>query len=98
MDLSADDLVFLRELVKTSRQRTCVVAWVDRDGSKRQTVLTAAEAKRLNALAHERRLAAGELLRQMAHIPVAPPVRAEADQAAQAVRGESTLPAGKSVG
>jgi hypothetical protein len=77
MDLPADDLAFLRDLVKASRQRTQVVAWIDRDGSKRQTALTAVEAKRLNGLAQSRGIATAELLRQAAHIPVAPPGRTE---------------------
>jgi hypothetical protein len=71
MHLPEDDLTFLRDLVKTSRQRSQGVNWVDRDGTKRQTTLNAAEATRLNGLAHRRGVSTAELLRQAAHLPVA---------------------------
>lgn len=79
MDLPEDELFFLRDLVKASRQRTQVVAWVDRDGSKRQTALTAAEAKRLSVLAQRRGVSTAELLRQAAFVPVAPPSKTPAE-------------------
>ncbi len=77
MDLADADLIFLRELVKFSRQRPHAVAWVDRDGTPRQTTLTPADAARLNALAHGLRVSKAETLRQAAHLPAAgaPPVR-----------------------
>jgi hypothetical protein len=71
MDLSDDELIFLRELVKTSRQKPHVVSWQDRDGSKRHTQLTPSEAARLNAVAHRCGISKDEVLRQAAHIPVA---------------------------
>ena len=71
MNLSADDQVFLRNLVKTSRQKVHHVPWVDRDGSPRQTSLTATEATRLNSLAHQLGVAKPELMRQAAHLPAA---------------------------
>lgn len=73
MDLPEDELTFLRDLVKASRQRTQMVAWVDRDGSKRQTALTGAEARRLNVLAQRGGVSTAEMLRQAAFIPVVPP-------------------------
>jgi len=71
MDLPDADQAFLRDLVKLSRQRHHAVAWIDRDGTPRQTTLTAAEAVRLNGIAHGLGLAKGETLRRAAHIPVA---------------------------
>lgn len=71
MDLPADDLTFLRDLVKSSRQKTHHVKWVDRDGSARITVLNQAEVIRLNTLASGLGVAKDEVLRRAAHIPVA---------------------------
>lgn len=71
MNLPDDEQVFLRDLVKASRQKAHAVEWIDRDGSKRVTVLTPAEATRLNTLAHREGMGKSELLRQAAHIPVA---------------------------
>lgn len=76
MDLPEDELNFLRDLVKATRQRTQMVAWVDRDGTRRQTMLNAVDAARLARLASSRGLGTAELLRQAAHIPVAKPGRA----------------------
>ena len=70
MDLP-DDQTFLRELIKTSRQKQHHVKWIDRDGTERVTTFTAAEASRLNALAQRAGTSKSELLRQTAHIPVA---------------------------
>jgi hypothetical protein len=64
-----DDALFLRGLVKSSRQRTVHLRWTDRDGSARLTVLTAPEATRLNALARARGISAEALLRDTAHQP-----------------------------
>ncbi len=91
MDLPADELAFVRELVKASRQRVQLVAWVDRDGTPRQTTLTQAEAARLNGLAHRRGISKGELLRQVAHIPNPKP-------AAGAARSGPGTDAGASAG
>lgn len=71
MDLPDDELGFLRDLVKASRQRTEHVTWTDRDGTKRLTALTQAELGRLNAIAHRLKLSRSDTLRQAAHIPVA---------------------------
>ena len=68
--LPEDELTFLRDLVKTSRQKPHRVDGVDRDGTERSTVLSPAEAARLNQLAHGQKISKGELLRQAAHIPV----------------------------
>jgi hypothetical protein len=73
MDLPEDDQRFLRDLVKASRQKAVAVAWTDRDGSARQTVLTAAENTRLAALAGRAGVSKAELLRRAAHLPVAKP-------------------------
>jgi hypothetical protein len=70
-DLPEDERSFLRDLVKTSRQRIHHVKWVDRDGSDRQTTLTQAEVVRLNTIAHRLGISKAELLRQAAHVPVA---------------------------
>lgn len=70
MNLPDDEHGFLRELVKTSRQKCHHVAWIDRDGTARQTSLTQAEVTRLNAIAQRLKTSKSEILRQIAHIPV----------------------------
>ena len=70
MDLP-DDQTFLRELIKTSRQKQHHVKWIDRDGSERVTTFTSAEATRLNTLAQHAGVSKSELLRRAAHVPVA---------------------------
>jgi len=70
MDFPDDDQIFLRELVKVSRQKPHHVKWVDRDGSERITTLTQAEAVRLNRFAQRAGISKSELLRQAAHIPI----------------------------
>lgn len=67
-----DEAQFLRNLVKSSRQRPHLVQWTDRDGTERHTALTPAEVVRLNAIAASRRIAKAEVLRQAAHVPVQP--------------------------
>ena len=76
---STDDATFLRDLVKTSRQKIYDVAWTDRDGTKRHTMLNAAENARLNAMAHGAKTSKAEVLRQAAFVPVAksPPPASE---------------------
>ena len=69
-----DEQIFLRDLVKTARQKSHSVKWTDRDGSERLTVLGQAEVVRLNTIAHRQGISKGELLRQAAHIPVAKPL------------------------
>lgn len=69
MNLPPDELTFLTDLVKTSRQKPHRVDWVDRDGTQRSTVLSAAEAARLNQLAHGLKISKSEALRQAAHVP-----------------------------
>ena len=70
MDLPDDEKTFLRDLIKASRQKIHSVKWTDRDGSKRQTVLSPPEIVRLNTMASRLRISKEELLRQAAHIPV----------------------------
>ena len=70
MDNVNDDQVFLRDLVKASRQKIHQVKWVDRDGTDRVTRLSQAEFSRLNSIAQGQRKAASDLLREAAHIPV----------------------------
>jgi hypothetical protein len=82
MNLPEDEQLFLRDLVKASRQKIHVVKWTDRDGSDRQTALNAAEAARLNAIAHRLGISKPELMRQAAHIPVAKPQSAIAPKPA----------------
>jgi hypothetical protein len=70
INLPPDDLSFLTDLVKTSRQKPHRVDWVDRDGTERSTTLSPADAARLNQLAHGLKISKAEALRQAAHIPV----------------------------
>lgn len=70
INLPADELTFLTDLVKTSRQKPHRVDWMDRDGSARSTLLSPIEAARLNKLAHQLGISKSEVLRQAAHIPV----------------------------
>jgi hypothetical protein len=71
MELPDDEQTFLRDLVKTSRQKIHAVKWVDRDGSDRQTMLSQPEAVRLNTIAARLKISKSETLRQAAHVPVA---------------------------
>jgi len=71
MDTENDELIFLRDLVKASRQKIHQVKWVDRDGTERLTMLNQAELTRLNAIARGQKKSNSEVLRQAAHIPVA---------------------------
>ncbi len=75
MDLPEDDQAFLRDLVKASRQKTHLVAWVDRDGTARQTVLTQVEVVRLNKIAGSLGTSKSEVLRRAAHVPVQKPTK-----------------------
>ena len=70
LTLPEDELTFLTDLVKTSRQKPHHVEWVDRDGTERVTVLTPAEAVRVNKVAHCLKISKSEVLRQAAHVPV----------------------------
>jgi len=71
MDFLEEEQLFLRDLVKGSRQKIHVVKWIDRDGTSRQTVLNQAEAGRVSAIAARLKISPSEVLRQAAHIPVA---------------------------
>lgn len=71
MELPEDELSFLRDLVKTSRQKNQMLKWIDRDGTDRQTVLNQADSVKLGAIAARLRISKNEVLRQAAHIPVA---------------------------
>ncbi len=68
-DFPEPDLTFLRDLVKATRQRTHVVPWTDRDGTRRQTTLTSPENAKLTALAHRLGVSKTELMQRAAHIP-----------------------------
>jgi hypothetical protein len=70
INLPADELTFLTDLVKTSRQKPHRVDWVDRDGSARSTVLSPVEAAHLNKLAHQLGISKADAMRQAAHVPV----------------------------
>jgi len=70
LTLPEDELTFLTDLVKTSRQKPHHVEWVDRDGTERVTVLSPAEAVRVNKAAHSLKISKSEVLRQAAHVPV----------------------------
>ena len=69
MNLPPADLDFLRALVKTARQRSQHVHWVDRDGSARVTTLSPDDAKRVNELARQLGVANDVLLRRAAELP-----------------------------
>jgi hypothetical protein len=71
MEFLEDEQLFLRDLVKVSRQKIHVVKWIDRDGTDRQTVLNQAEVVKLNTIATRLKSSKHEVLRQAAHIPVA---------------------------
>jgi hypothetical protein len=71
MDLPEDEIAFLRDLVKASRQRIHHVKWTDRDGTERLTALTQAEVVKVNVIAQRLGISKAEVLRQAAHIPVA---------------------------
>ena len=71
MNLAEDEHAFLRDLVKTSRQKPHHVRWIDRDGTDRQTVLSQAEASRLKVIAQRLKVSQSDVLRQAAHIPLA---------------------------
>jgi hypothetical protein len=68
MENPDDEQMFLRDLVKVSRQKLHHVKWIDRDGVERQTVLSQPEAIRLNAIAARLGISNGEVLRRAAHI------------------------------
>ena len=74
-DLPESEIPFLRDLVKATRQRTYLVPWTDRDGTRRQTALTTPENVKLTALAHQLHLSKTELLQRAAHIPAELPSR-----------------------
>ena len=68
-DLPEDEQTFLRDLVKSSRQKHHHVKWTDRDGTDRVTVLAQTEVVRLNTIAHRLGISKIELLQQAGHIP-----------------------------
>jgi len=70
MEITDDEQIFLRDLVKQSRQKLHHVKWVDRDGVERQTPLSQPEVIRLNTIAGRLGTSKSEVLRRAAHIPV----------------------------
>jgi hypothetical protein len=69
MKLPEAEHEFLRDLVKTSRQRPQHVRWKDRDGSERITALSVAESARLNTLARQLGASKEAVLVAAAHLP-----------------------------
>ena len=69
MKLPEAEHEFLRDLVKTSRQRPHHVRWKDRDGSERITSLSEADAARLNTLARQLGTSKEAVLLEAAHLP-----------------------------
>jgi hypothetical protein len=65
-----DEQIFLRDLVKLSRQKLHHVKWVDRDGVERHTPLSQPEVVRLNTIASRLGVSKSEVLRRAAHVPV----------------------------
>lgn len=82
MDLPDDDQLFLRDLVKISRQKHHHIVWVDRDGTDRVTTVSQPEIVRINKLAQRLRISKQELMRQAAHIPVGKSVKASSPASA----------------
>ena len=80
MNLPEADQDFLRDLVKTARQRPQHVRWLDRDGSERITTLSLADASRLNGLARQLGVGREALLRDAAHLAVKRPGGSAATQ------------------
>ena len=70
-NLSEEEVGFLKELVKAARQKPYSVAWKDRDGSDRVTVMCPTEATKVNVLAQRLGVGKAEVLRQAAHVPAA---------------------------
>jgi hypothetical protein len=70
---SEDEAIFLRDLVKASRQKIHHVKWKDRDGTDRQTALSQTEVVRLNTIAGREKVSKSEILRRAAHVPVEKP-------------------------
>jgi hypothetical protein len=77
-----DEPVFLRDLVKASRQKIHHVKWKDRDGTDRQTPLSQPEVVRLNIIAGRLGVSKSEVLRRAAHVPVEKPARQAPPEAA----------------
>jgi hypothetical protein len=75
VNIPDDEQIFLRDLVKLSRQKLHHVKWVDRDGVERQTPLSQPEVVRLNTIAGRMGVSKSEVLRRAAHIPVEKPSR-----------------------
>ncbi len=75
-----DEPTFLRDLVKTSRQKIHQVKWVDRDGTERVTRLSQPEHARLNGLARDQGKSMSDVMRQAAHVPVMPKSAASASE------------------
>lgn len=71
MNVSDDEKIFLRDLVKVSRQKSLHVNWTDRDGTARLTALSQSEVSHLDVLSRRLKLSRSDLLRQAAHIPIA---------------------------
>jgi len=70
MDIPDNEPIFLRDLVKASRQKPHHVKWIDRDGTERQTALSQPEVVRLNTIASRLGVSKAEVLRRAAHVPV----------------------------
>jgi hypothetical protein len=89
MDLALpeSDQIFLRDLVKASRQRPHSVSWKDRDGTDRVTTLTQSEVVMLNRIAAKLRISKSEMLRQGAHLPVAKPAPVAPEAASEPIPG-----------
>ena len=70
MDFSESELVFLRDVVKSARQKPNHVIWTDRDGSERHSVFSQPDFVQLATLAGRLKVTKAEVLRRAAHIPV----------------------------
>jgi hypothetical protein len=79
MELPDDEQIFLRDLVKSARQKPHYVTWTDRDGTERHTTLSQTEVVRLNTIAAKLGVAKAEVLRRAAHVPVAPQKNRESE-------------------
>jgi len=70
MNLPETEQDFLRELVKTSRQRSHHVRWTDRDGTERITTLAHADVMSINRLAQQLCVSKEALFKQASHLSV----------------------------
>ncbi len=70
--LSEDEQNFLKDLVKSARQRSTQIRWTDRDGTSKTTVLNKAETERLTLIARKLKVSQAEVMNKAAFLPSRP--------------------------